>query len=164
LGWASSKAVDTNQGIGTTLNQISLWDVAMFLTAVFVIVLFFVFAFSAWPSLQNSRPRPHRRPGWPQGGGGTGQPSWINMPSPDAASPYGASAPPPPPAALAGTSPEATQAQPSGWYRAGVVGSGEQEYWDGQAWTARRQWKNGAWVDLPLPDLGPLEAPTVDAS
>jgi hypothetical protein len=159
LGAGVFRTVDTNQSIGTTIDELGLWYVLAVLTGFFVMIMFFIFAFSAWPSLQNYRPRQRSQPEWPNGG--PGQPSWINVPLPAGPSQGVAAAPPPP---SAGTGPEAIQAQPSGWYRAGAVGSGEQGYWDGQAWTARRQWKNGAWVDLPMPAPGPVNAPTVDAS
>jgi len=151
---------DTNQSIETTIDQLWLWDTLMILTSIFVMIMFFIFAFSEWPSLRGYRPRQRVQPGWPQAGG-PGQPSWINAPSPVGASPYDASAPSAPSMA---TSPQGPRAQPSGWHRTGAVGAGEQAYWDGQAWTARRQWSNGAWVDLPMPATGPVEAGTVDAN
>jgi hypothetical protein len=159
LGAGVFRTVDTSQSIGSTLSELGLWYVFAVLTGFFVTVMFFIFAFSAWPSLQVSRPRQRNQPGWPNGG--PGQPSWINAPLPAGTSPHDTAAPPFPPP---GTGPEVTQAQPSGWYRAGAVGSGEQGYWDGQAWTARRQWKNGAWVDLPMPAPGPVDAPTAGAN
>jgi hypothetical protein len=146
LGAGVFRTVDTNQSIGTTLNQLGLWDVFMLLTGVFVMIMFFIFAFSAWPSLQQRRPGQGVPPGSPRGG--SGQPSWINASAPAAPGPVGASPPAP------------SQSQPSGWYRTGAVGAGEEGYWDGQAWTARRQWKNGAWVDLPMVTAGPAEAGT----
>jgi hypothetical protein len=155
LGAGVFRTVDTNRSIGSTIDELGLWWVLTVLSGVFVMIMFFVFAFSAWPSLQDSRLRRRSQPGWPNSG--PGQPSWINAPLPAGPSELHAAAPPPPPA---GIGPEANQAQPSGWYRSGAVGSGEQGYWDGQAWTARRQWKNGAWVDLPMPALSPVEAPT----
>jgi hypothetical protein len=45
--------------------------------------------------------------------------------------------------------------QPPGWQRSGAVGAGEQSYWDGSAWTARRRWHNNAWVDLPVEATAP---------
>jgi hypothetical protein len=38
--------------------------------------------------------------------------------------------------------------EPAGWYASGALGSGEQSYWDGAAWTARRVWRFESWVDL----------------
>lgn len=43
--------------------------------------------------------------------------------------------------------------KPAGWFATGALGSGEQSYWDGSAWTARRCWRNEMWVDLPADDL-----------
>jgi hypothetical protein len=150
LGAGVFRTIDTSQSIGTTLNELGLWYVLTLLTGVFVTIMFFVFAFSAWPSLQ---PRQTRR-GVPWGSprGGPGQPSWISPPPPAAPSSAGAPAPPAP-----------LPTQPSGWYRSGAVGSGEQAYWDGQAWTAKRQWKKGAWVDLPMVAAGPVDAGTAGA-
>ena len=166
LGAGVFRTVSSDQSVGTTFTELGLWDLFIFLSGIFVLIMFFIFAFAAWPALQPYRPRQRVQPGWP--GGGPGQPSWVNAPQPGAASPYGAATPatPPAPPMAAGqqVASLATPAQPSGWYRSGVVGSGEQGYWDGQAWTARRQWKNGAWVDLPVPAQSPVEAGTVDAN
>jgi len=131
----SNQSIRTNQSIGTTINHLLLWDVLMFLTGFFVMIMFFVLAFSAWPSLQQRRPSP----GVPGGSarGGPLQQSWINTPAPGASGP-------------AGFAPAPQPAQSIGWHRSGAVGAGEQTYWDGHAWTARRQWTNGAWVDLPM--------------
>jgi hypothetical protein len=40
--------------------------------------------------------------------------------------------------------------QPAGWFASGALGSGEQSYWDGSQWTARRCWRNEMWIDQPL--------------
>ena len=40
--------------------------------------------------------------------------------------------------------------QPAGWYASGALGSGEQSYWDGAKWTARRCWRNEMWINQPL--------------
>jgi hypothetical protein len=40
--------------------------------------------------------------------------------------------------------------EPAGWYASGALGSGEQSYWDGATWTARRVWRFETWVDLPM--------------
>ncbi len=40
--------------------------------------------------------------------------------------------------------------QPAGWFASGLLGSGEQSYWDGEQWTARRCWRNEMWIDEPL--------------
>jgi hypothetical protein len=142
LGAGVFRTVDTNQSIGTTLDQFGLWAVLTFLSGLFVMIMFFIFAFSAWPSLQQPRFR-----GVPNGfcPGRSTQPSWIPAPSP-------AGGP-----AVAPAIPEASPSQPGGWYRTGTIGAGEQGYWDGLAWTARRQWKNGAWVELPMEAVGPSE-------
>jgi hypothetical protein len=42
--------------------------------------------------------------------------------------------------------------EPAGWYASGALGSGEQSYWDGGAWTARRVWRFESWIDLPVDD------------
>jgi hypothetical protein len=143
LGAGIFRTVDTNRSIGTTLDQLGLWTVLTFLSGMFVMIMFFIFAFSAWPSLQQPRSL-----GVPSGfsPGGNRQPSWIPAPPP-------ASGP-----AVATATQEPSPSQPSGWYRTGGVGAGEQGYWDGQAWTARRQWRNGAWVELPMEAVGLSEA------
>jgi hypothetical protein len=40
--------------------------------------------------------------------------------------------------------------QPAGWFPSGALGSGEQSYWDGTKWTARRCWRNEMWVNQPV--------------
>jgi hypothetical protein len=40
--------------------------------------------------------------------------------------------------------------QPAGWFPSGALGSGEQSYWDGTKWTARRCWRNEMWINQPL--------------
>ena len=40
--------------------------------------------------------------------------------------------------------------QPAGWFASGALGSGEQSYWDGTQWTARRTWRNEMWINQPL--------------
>ena len=42
------------------------------------------------------------------------------------------------------------EGQPAGWYASGALGSGEQSYWDGTTWTARRCWRNEMWINQPL--------------
>ncbi len=102
---------------------------------------FIAFAFSDWPALQVNRFGPGRR----GPGSGTFGPSGLG---PMGGAP-GAFAPPPP---------VPLEGQPAGWYRSGALGAGEQSYWDGTTWTARRVWQNGAWVDLPLPVVETAEA------
>jgi hypothetical protein len=153
VGAFTTSAFVNHQSLNSTLNQDLLWDVLEFLTAFFVMVMFFVFAFSAWPSLRQRRPSGQAHYGSP-GGARPMQPSWISMPATDAQVPAAAVAVPAAPAA---------QEQPPGWHRIGAMGAGEQGYWDGQAWTARRQWKNGAWVDLPMAAGGPGAAGAVES-
>ena len=141
LGAGVFRTVDTNRSIGTTFDQLGLWAVLTLLTGIFVVVMFFIFAFSAWPSLQQPRGRGSVPRGFPPGG--STQPSWLPAPAPVS----GAAATP--------ATPEPSPSQPSGWYRTGVIGTGEQRYWDGQAWTARRQWRDGAWLELPMEAVGP---------
>jgi len=142
LGAEVFRTVDTSQSIGTTFNELGLWAVLTFLTGIFVMVMFFIFAFSAWPSLQQPRAR-----GVPSGfsPGENRKPSWIPAPAPPGG-PVGALA-----------VQESPPSQPSGWYKTGPVGAGMQGYWDGQAWTAHRQWKNGAWAELPMEAVAPSE-------
>jgi hypothetical protein len=46
--------------------------------------------------------------------------------------------------------------QPAGWFASGALGSGEQSYWDGTQWTAKRCWRNEMWIDQPIdPSLVP---------
>lgn len=40
--------------------------------------------------------------------------------------------------------------QPAGWFPSGALGSGEQSYWDGTKWTARRCWRDEMWINQPL--------------
>ena len=141
LGAGFIGTFDTNRSIGTTFDELGLWGVLTFLSGIFVMIMFFIFAFSAWPSLQQSRSRGVPN-GFPQGQ--NRQPTWIPAPPP-AVGPIGPQAD------------EPSASQPSGWYKTGPVGAGMQGYWDGQAWTAHRQWKNGAWVELPMEALGPSE-------
>jgi len=112
LGSAIFRTVDTNRSIGTVFDQLGLWFVLTVLSAVFVTVMFFIFAFSAWPSLQGARSRFAPRPAFSPGGVGP--------------------VPPVPVATGAPTAPEQNQAQAAGWYRSGALGTGEQTYWDGE--------------------------------
>ena len=70
LGAGVFRTVDTNQSIGTTLNELGLWYVLTLLTGVFVTIMFFIFAFSAWPSLLPRHPRQGVPWGSPRGGPG----------------------------------------------------------------------------------------------
>jgi hypothetical protein len=119
--------------------------------------IFIRFAFADWPLLQQARAKTSSRtPSMHRGGGpGGGQPGFYP------------GAPPPPPrtptpttTATAGPfsgSPATQAAAEPGWYPSGRVGSGEQSYWDGSAWTARRIWRKETWVDLPLEPPGAPE-------
>jgi hypothetical protein len=98
---------------------------------------FIAFAFGDWPSLQMKRYGPRGRPD--SGTFGPSGPGPVNG-TPPAFLPQ-PSAPQSPP----------TEGQPPGWYRSGAIGAGEQSYWDGAVWRARRRWQNNAWVDLPPP-------------
>lgn len=40
--------------------------------------------------------------------------------------------------------------QPAGWFATGALGSGEQSYWDGTQWTAKRFWRNEMWINQPV--------------
>jgi hypothetical protein len=109
---------------------------------------FVAFAFSDWPSLQVRRAGP----------GGRG-------PGPGSSGPFG----PRPvsggaPAATVAHSPAPPEGRPPGWHRTGPIGVGEQSYWDGSAWTARRRWQNNAWVDLPAPGVETTASATATAA
>jgi hypothetical protein len=109
--------------------------------------IFIRFAFADWPLLQQARAKTSSRaPSMYRGAGSSGQPGFY----PGA---------PPPPTPTAGPFPgsPATHAAEPGWYPSGRVGSGEQSYWDGGTWTARRVWRKEAWVDLPLEPPGAPE-------
>jgi hypothetical protein len=114
--------------------------VVTFLDVIANFALLLVFAFSDWPVLQAARSRHMPR----SGGGGP------RLPQRPPGSPPPATAAPD----LAG--------QPPGWHKSGAVGSGEQSYWDGSAWSARRRWSGGAWVDIPLAPVGPDESPPTE--
>jgi hypothetical protein len=143
------RTVDTDRSIGSVFDQLTLWSVLTILSAFFVDIMFFVFAFSSWPALEQAR---YRRPA---------QPSYLpavamHQPYVPAVANHGfavsetpAPAPGAEPSGAQGSAAPAPGAQPSGWHRSGAVGAGEQSYWDGTAWTARRKWANGQWVELP---------------
>jgi hypothetical protein len=151
VGQFAFRTVDTNRSIGTVFDQLTLWLVVTVLSLVFVMVMFFVFAFSRWPALEYGRaPRPPA--GW---GPSPGPRAWSGPPAagpPGTASPFAPSA-----SALAAPAPTAPSTNEPGWYTSGQIGAGEQSYWDGAAWTARRRWKSNAWIDLPLEPV--VEAP-----
>jgi hypothetical protein len=101
-------------------------------------VFLLIFAFSDWPVMQAARSRHAPR----TGGGGRGR-------AEPPAGPIGPT-PTPLPAVVPGS-----DGQPPGWVKTGPMGSGEESYWDGAAWTAKRRWSEGAWVDLPFVPVGP---------
>ncbi len=99
---------------------------------------FIAFAFGDWPSLQM------------RGYGHRGRPNSGTI-GPSGPDPVIGTPPAFLPQSPAPQSPPPTEGQPPGWYRSGAIGAGEQSYWDGSVWTARRRWQNNAWVDLPPP-------------
>jgi hypothetical protein len=111
--------------------------------AAVMVVLLAVFAFADWPALR--APATGMAPGRPAGAAqkGRAQSSVRVVPAP------GSSASVPPQASHVRALPDASAA-PAGWFPSGALGSGEQSYWDGAAWTARRVWRFESWVDLPL--------------
>jgi hypothetical protein len=110
--------------------------VFIFLDVIFNFIMFLVFAFSDWPVMQAARS------GRAYGGGTFGsRKSASGIPAQFAA---------PLPIVTEAPLPN-LEGQPPGWHRSGAVGAGEQSYWDGSAWTARRKWQNNDWVELPLP-------------
>jgi hypothetical protein len=96
-------------------------------------VLFLAFAFADWPARPTAAraSRASKTAAVP--------PSWSRAPSPDKAEWQAHSRVLP---NLVG--------QPPGWVPSGAMGSGEQSYWDGSAWTARRAWRFESWIDIPL--------------
>ncbi len=132
----------------TFADQEQTMGIFIFLDLVVNFVMFLVFAFSEWPVVQAARSRGSGRNGGTQFG--------SRGPGPYRAGPAGsaaatASAPAPPLPELAGQAP--------GWHTTGPVGAGEQSYWDGTGWSARRRWQKDAWVDLPLEASVPPPAP-----
>jgi hypothetical protein len=109
-------------------------------------VMLVAFAFSDWPVIQAARSR------FPAAGdtGGRSAPRLPQRPSGPAPAPGPISGP------MGDPSAPSPQGQPAGWYKSGPVGAGEQSYWDGSVWTAKRQWSGGDWVDLPLAQPQPV--------
>jgi hypothetical protein len=110
------------------------------------VVAFFVFAFSEWPVRRAARGQMPR-------GGRTPRPSPAG-PSPVQRSeaPGGSSS------FMRRSAPSLrvwrvpnVEGQPAGWHPTGSVGAGEQSYWNGEAWVAKRRWMNDGWVELPMP-------------
>jgi hypothetical protein len=132
-------------GIGTygafdvqgVVNEAAVLGLLTFLDIIANFAMFVVFAFSDWPVMQAARSR------YPSaGGGGRGPRLPRTTAGLDSGGGQALHAP--------GASPLDLQGQPAGWHKTGPVGSGEQSYWDGTTWTARRRWSGGDWVDLPL--------------
>ncbi|HXP33831.1 MAG TPA: hypothetical protein VN820_07410 [Acidimicrobiales bacterium] len=148
FGQVAFRTFDTNQSIGTIFDQVTFGFVLTILSGIFVTTMFFVFAFSSWPALQGRQyPRPQRAGFTTLGRGSSNGPTFP-------VAPMG-----PAPAAGSVTGAEDVAI---GWHRTGDLGSGEQGYWDGREWTARRQWKNGAWIDLPVDAVGPVGGGTTE--
>jgi hypothetical protein len=158
-----------SSGVTTLTNDFGFLGAIDLLVALANFVMFLVFAFSEWPVTREAR---SRRP--PAGGmtfvpprpAGPGAQTAFVAPAPAFAAPpptarpapAGITAAGPVPPSLSGPS-AAPPGQPgetaAGWYRSGALGKGEQSYWDGQSWTARRIWTRGAWKALPLDDQPP---------
>ena len=99
-------------------------------------VLFLAFAFADWPA----RPAAAGSPRASKASKAAAvPPPWSRAPSPDKAEWQ----------ALSRALPN-LEGQPPGWFPSGAMGSGEQSYWDGYAWTARRAWRFESWIDIPL--------------
>ena len=100
-------------------------------------VLFLAFAFADWPArpaaagASSKASKASKAAAVP--------PSWSRAPSPDKAEWQAHSRVLP-----------NLEDQPPGWFPSGAMGSGEQSYWDGYAWTARRAWRFESWIDIPL--------------
>ena len=170
--------------VTTLTNDFQFLGTIDLLVGIANLVMFLVFAFSEWPVMREARTR---RP--PPGGmsfmpptfggpGGPGGPATVVATAPTFQAPapmaprVGGAAPPahaPPPHAPPAPAPppaaptEQSGETPTGWYRTGVLGAGEQSYWDGQTWTARRIWNRGAWKALPLDDE-PMEERAAQSS
>lgn len=137
---------DAFSGIGTysAFNLQTMADgeetiaVFIFIDVILNFIMFLVFAFSDWPVMQAARSG-RSYPSGPSGIRGRGSPG----PRPGLA---GGPAP-----IVTGQSRPNLEGQSPGWHRSGPMGAGEQSYWDGSAWTARRRWQNNDWVDLPPP-------------
>src|SRR5580704_5476746 len=89
-----------------------------FLDVVGNFILFVIFAFSEWPVMRAART------GYsPRGGGfASSRPSYGPGPDPSAGGAFGVPADNPTPTEMQGQQP--------GWQRSGIVGAGEQSYWD----------------------------------
>jgi hypothetical protein len=111
------------------------------LISVFVAWAFFlVFAFSDWPALRALKSGP-----------GAAQAQPIAATPSSRLHGHGARGHVSPPMAVRPL--PNVEGKPAGWFPSGAMGAGEQSYWNGEAWTARRQWRNEMWIDLPAPVL-----------
>ena len=96
-------------------------------------VLFLIFAFAQWPALR-SQPRWSAESGWR-----ASAPTSVPMHT----------LPPPPPGAFRASTPPSPAYASLGWYP--IAGrTDEQVYWNGHAYTARRQWRDDSWKDVAL--------------
>lgn len=137
--------------IQAVVAEAKILAVVAFLDLLANFAMFLVFAFSDWPVMQAARRRnspsgggfhrPHRPVSFDPGAGVAQVRSQLaGFPN--------------------------VEGQPPGWYKSGPIGAGEESYWDGSTWTARRQWSGGDWVDLPMPQpeqVGPDGAPPPQA-
>ncbi len=163
--------------VTTLTNEFGFLATIDLLVVIANFVMFLVFAFSEWPVMREAR---SRRP--PTGGVTFGlprPPGGPFGPAPAVATAATFPAPPPPvPPAPGGAAPTLAPATPApplaapsgpvgnapaGWYRSGALGAGEQSYWDGAAWKARRIWNRGAWKALVLEDQ-PTEGPATEST
>ncbi len=138
------------------LSNLKFWFWASVLGWLAAWVMFIVFSFLAWPALEGPVRRDTSRvagPTWarhmpapvaPVGGLAVGAAMTPTAPAP--AGPVGQAG-----QVAQGTQTAEVVSAAPGWYRSGALGAGEQSYWDGSAWTARRRWQNNVWVDLPIP-------------
>ena len=143
-------------GVTTLTNDFGFLGTIDLLVGLANFVMFLVFAFSEWPVMREARSRrppagrndlraaEARRPRRPDGLCCATACASVRGPATDGATRTGRdrnSRPVPP--ALSGPSaapPEQPGEAAAGWYRSGALGKGEQSYWDGQTWTARRIW------------------------
>ena len=102
-------------------------------------VLFLVFAFADWPARPAAAAASRAPKASKASKAAATPPSWSRDPSPDKAEWQAHSRVLP-----------NLEGQPPGWFPSGAPGSGEQSYWDGYAWTARRAWRFESWIDIPL--------------
>ncbi len=143
VGWiqiiSKAGAVDP-QNIATQEKALAL---VLFVDMIANFVLFVIFAFSEWPVMRVARSRPLVP-------GGGGRPPTSPSTAAALATPGGQMLPPWPQ-----SPPGAAGQPPVGWHRTGAVGEGEQSYWNGSVWTARRRWTGARWVDLSIQQPAP---------